>query len=194
MRSLNSGALGFHLFPVQLLLISLPAAVLGKKLSWYAMNPSEPAISFRELFTYTDYLANRWFAYFAEHEAALEIQIGGQAGTVRNLVEHIVRVEQFFASRLLGQTPDNKPETGLPGLLGMHKNASRQFEAFLNSSDDGMLRRTQVLGTRKVSNRKMLAQAALHSVHHWAQVAMEVRQAGLPAGTPQDIIITDVLE
>ena len=76
----------------------------------------------------------------------------------------------------------------------MHKNASRQFEAFLNSSDDGMLRRTQVLGTRTVSNRKMLAQAALHSVHHWAQVAMEVRQAGLPAGTPQDIIITDVLE
>jgi len=34
----------------------------------------------------------------------------------------------------------------------------------------------------------------LHSVHHWAQVAMEVRQAGFPVGKPQDIIITDVME
>jgi uncharacterized damage-inducible protein DinB len=40
----------------------------------------------------------------------------------------------------------------------------------------------------------MLAQAALHSVHHWAQVAMEVRQAGFPTGKPQDFIVTDVME
>jgi len=31
-------------------------------------------------------------------------------------------------------------------------------------------------------------------VHHWAQVAMEVRQAGFPVGKPQDIIISDVME
>src|SRR6516225_9637209 len=65
------------------------------------MVSSEPAISFRELFAYTDYLANRWFAYFSEHETALAINIGGQTGTLRSLVEHIVRVEQFFANRLI---------------------------------------------------------------------------------------------
>jgi len=46
----------------------------------------------------------------------------------------------------------------------------------------------------KASTRKVLAQAALHSVHHWAQVAMEVRQAGFPTEKPQDIIISDVME
>jgi len=82
----------------------------------------------------------------------------------------------------------------MASLLQMHKDAKRKFEDFLKASDDEELRGTQMLGSRKVSNRKMLAQAALHSVHHWAQVAMQVRQAGFPTGKPQDIIITDVLE
>ena len=159
------------------------------------MSPTEPAISFSELFAYTDYLANRWFAYLAEHEAALALNLGGQTGTLRNLVEHIVQVEEFFASRLLGQEPAEKPEnSGLADLLRMHKYAKGKFEAFLDTSDDDELRDIQMLGSRKVSNRKVLAQAALHSVHHWAQVAMEVRQAGFPTGKPQDFILTDVME
>lgn len=116
-------------------------------------------------------------------------------GTVRNLVEHIVQVEEFFASRLLGQEPAEKPKnSGLPGLLQLHKDANAKLETFLNASDDDKLRDTQTLGGRRVSNRKMLAQAALHSVHHWAQVAMEVRPAGFPTGKPQDFIITDLIE
>ncbi|MBV9622794.1 MAG: DinB family protein [Acidobacteria bacterium] len=159
------------------------------------MNASEPAISFRELFAYTDYLATRWFAYLAEHEAALEIQVGGETGTLGKLVEHIVRVEQFFADRLLGQAPDEKPGTlGVTDLAQMHADASRKFEAYLTMPGDNNPRRTQMLGTRTVSHRKMLAQAALHCVHHWGQVAMEVRQAGLPVGIPQDIILTNLME
>jgi|SRR6516162_1889540 uncharacterized damage-inducible protein DinB len=160
------------------------------------MCPSEPTISFVELFAYTDYLANRWFGYFTEHGAALEINVGGKTGTLRNLVKHIVQVEEFFASRLLEQRPaEDEPESaGLAHLLQMHNDANRKFEAFLRASGDEKLHSTQMLGTRKVSNRKILAQAALHSVHHWAQVAMEVRQAGFPAGKPQDFIVTDVME
>ena len=159
------------------------------------MSPPEPAISFSELFAYTDYLANRWFAYLTEHEAALALNLGGQTGTLRNLVEHIVQVEEFFASRLLGQEPAEKPEnSGLADLLRMHQEAQEKVETFLHACDDDKLRDMQMLGRRQVSNRKMLAQAALHSVHHWAQVAMEVRQAGLPTGQPQDFILTDVME
>ena len=40
----------------------------------------------------------------------------------------------------------------------------------------------------------MLAQAAPHSVHHWAQVAIKVRQAGFPTTKPYDFIVTDVME
>ena|SRR5215472_7390691 len=160
------------------------------------MSPLEPAISFRELFAYTDYLANRWFGYFTEHEAALEINVGGQTGTLCNLVKHIVQVEQFFASRLLGQRPpEDEPESSdLEHLLQMHNDANRKFETFLKASDDERLHSTQMLGTRKVSNRKILAQAALHSVHHWAQVATEVRQAGFLTVKPQDFIVSDVME
>jgi uncharacterized damage-inducible protein DinB len=161
-----------------------------------SMSLSEPAISFRELFAYTDYLANRWFGYFTNNETALAIDIGGQTRTLRKLVEHIVQVEQFFASRLLGQEPpaDKQEYSGATDLLQLHQDANAKFEAFLRASDDEKLRGTQMLGSRRVSNRKMLAQAALHSVHHWAQVAMEVRQAGFPTGKPQDFIVTDVME
>jgi hypothetical protein len=96
------------------------------------MSPPEPAISFSELFAYTDYLANRWFAYLTEHEAALALNLGGQTGTLRNLVEHIVQVEEFFASRLLVQEPAEKPEnSGLADLLRMHKDAKEKFETSL---------------------------------------------------------------
>ena len=50
------------------------------------------------------------------------------------------------------------------------------------------------MGPTTASNRKILAQAVLHSIHHWAQVAMEVRQAGFPTDRPQDIIISPVME
>ena len=50
------------------------------------------------------------------------------------------------------------------------------------------------LGAVTVSERKILTQAVLHSVHHWAQVAMEVRQAGFPTERPQDIIASPVMK
>jgi uncharacterized damage-inducible protein DinB len=160
------------------------------------MSPSEPAISFRELFAYTDYLANRWLTYFTRHEAALEIDVGGQTGTLRNLVKHILQVELFFASRLLEQEPpeDQTEVPTLAELLRTHQDAHGKFTRYIKAGGDEKLCDTQMLGTRRVSNRKILAQAALHSVHHWAQVAMEVRQAGFPAEKPQDFIITDVME
>ena len=160
------------------------------------MSPTEPAISFRELFAYTDYLANRWLNYFTQHPAALEIDVGGQTGTVRNLVRHIFQVEQFFASRLLEQEPpeDKRKLPKLAELLQTHQDANEKFARYIEATGEKQLCNPQMLGTRRVSNRKILAQAALHSVHHWAQVAMEVRQAGFPAEKPQDFIITDVMD
>ena len=64
-----------------------------------SMNTSEAAISFRELLAYTDYLANRWVDYFGENSGALDINVGGKTGSLRELVHHIFMVEQFFANR-----------------------------------------------------------------------------------------------
>ena len=156
----------------------------------------EPSISFRELLAYTDYLANRWLNYFRQNPGALDVNLGGKTGTLRDLVAHIVFVEGYFACRLLAKDPPAKPEAPtLDDLAKIHQSAQEHILSFVSSASDDDLRRTQSFGpVSNVSNRKMLAQVALHGVHHWAQVAMEVRQAGFPTEKPQDIILTDVLE
>ena len=160
------------------------------------MDMPEAAISFRELLAYTDYLANRWADYFRENSGALDINIGGKTGNLRELVKHLFVVEQFFAYRLLGKEPSAKLESAtLDDLMQIHKTAHAQLLDYAATASDEDLRVMQSFGpVNKTSNRKILAQTVLHSVHHWAQVAMEVRQAGFPVTQPQDIIITDVME
>lgn len=161
------------------------------------MNANEPAISFRILFAYSDFLAQRWLSYFKEHTAALDIDVGGRTGSIRNLVSHIFQAEQFFVQRLLGEqapAPQKLEGQTLEELELLHKNAHEGLNRYVASADEKQLDQTQAFGPLTVSNRKVLVQAALHSVHHWAQVAMEVRQAGFPADKPQDIIISNVME
>jgi uncharacterized damage-inducible protein DinB len=162
------------------------------------MSSVEPGISFRELFVYSDYLAGRWIKYLNEHPDALEVEVGGRTGSLRNLVGHIFDVELFFAGRLAGENParlsQEKEAATLEELLERHQKAQEKLLRFVESAGEEGLRRKHTLGPVTVSSRKVLAQTALHSIHHWAQVAMEVRQAGFPAEKPQDIIITDVME
>jgi len=155
----------------------------------------EPSIAFRELLAYTDYLANRWLNYFAQNPGALQVNVGGKTGSIRDLVAHIFFVEGYFACRLLSVEPPPKPEApSLDDLAKIHQAAQEGLLSFISSASEDDLRRTQSFGpVSSVSNRKILAQAALHGVHHWAQIAMEVRQAGFPTEKPQDIIITDVM-
>jgi uncharacterized damage-inducible protein DinB len=158
---------------------------------------AEPAITFRELLAYTDYLAQRWLSYFEEHAAALEVSVGGKTGTLRDLVAHTFQVEQFFADRLLSHPspPPKKLESPALGeLRQIHQDAHQKLAQYISLASEESLKKTQPFASVSPSNRKVLAQAVLHSVHHWAQVAMEVRQAGFPAEKPQDIIISPVME
>ncbi len=156
----------------------------------------EPSISFHELLAYTDYLANRWLNYFRQNPDALDVVVGGKTGTIKDLVAHIVFVEGFFACRLSSIDPPPRPEApSLDDLAKIHQAAQEHLLKFAASASEDDLRRTQSFGpASNVSNRKMLAQVALHGVHHWAQIAREVRQAGFPTEKPQDIILTDVME
>ncbi|HEX7285713.1 MAG TPA: DinB family protein [Candidatus Angelobacter sp.] len=163
------------------------------------MSSMEPGISFRELFHYSDYLAGRWIKYFNEHPDALDVEVGGRTGSLRNLVSHIFDVELFFAAQVSGENPARpaqaKQETPtLEELLQRHQKAQEKLLRFVESANEEGLRQKHTFGPVTVSSRKLLAQTALHSIHHWAQVAMEVRQAGFPVEKPQDIIITDLME
>ncbi|HEX2329958.1 MAG TPA: DinB family protein [Candidatus Angelobacter sp.] len=160
-------------------------------------NNSEPGVSFRELFLYNDHLAGRWISYFRQNPGAIDVEIGGQTGKLRNLVAHIFEVEIYFADRVLdsGAGHTKLDPADLDALQQRHESSHKQLLKFVETADADTLAGRQDFGPVKgVTVRKMLTQAALHSVHHWAQVAMAVRQAGFPTDKPQDIIITDAME
>ncbi|MGZ7094786.1 MAG: DinB family protein [Candidatus Angelobacter sp.] len=164
------------------------------------MSDQVPSLAFADLLAYTDFLAQRWLNYFERNPAALDVNVGGRTPTLRDLVTHIFQVEQFFADLLLhegaGATrrPDQMASQSLEELRGMHQEAHKKLAQYVDSTSNEALQRTRTLGPVTVSNRKTLTQALLHSVHHWAQVAMEVRQAGFPTEKPQDIIASPVMK
>ena len=163
------------------------------------MSDHVPSLAFADLLAYTDYLAQRWLGYFEHNPAALEIEIGGRTPKLRDLVTHIFQVEDFFSDLLLqegaGATarPAQMAGGSLEELRGWHQRAHKKLAQYIDSASDETLQRMRTLGPVTVSDRKTLAQALLHGVHHWAQIAMEVRQAGFPAEKPQDIIASPVM-
>lgn len=164
----------------------------------------EAGISFRELLAYTDYLSKRWTQYFNENPTALDVAIGGRTPKVRDLVFHIVIVEQTFANLLHDNQPPNPPTVAAEkvaqeprtaeNLARRHQQAHDKLTRYIASASTEDLRRLEPLGPATISRRKILSQVTLHSAHHWAQIAMAVRQAGFPTRKPQDIILTDVME
>jgi uncharacterized damage-inducible protein DinB len=164
------------------------------------MSDYVPSLAFSDLLAYTDYLAQRWLSYFEQNPAALEVEIGGRTPKLRDLVVHIFQVEDFFADLLLlegaGATarPQQMEGKSLEELRGIHQQARKKLAQYIDSASEERLQRMRTLGPVTVSERKTLAQALLHGVHHWAQVAMEVRQAGFPAEKPQDIIASPVMK
>jgi uncharacterized damage-inducible protein DinB len=164
------------------------------------MSAQEPSIAFRDLLAYTDYLAQRWLNYFKQNPGALKIDVGGRTGTLEDLVTHIFQVEDFFADLLLqagagsARPPQKLEAPDLETLARLHRGAHDKLAQYISSASDERLDQTRTLGPVTVSERKTLAQAVLHSVHHWAQVAMETRQAGFPQERPQDIIASPVMK
>lgn len=164
------------------------------------MSTHEPALAFRDLVAYTDYLAQRWLNYFRQNPKALEVEVGGRTPTLRDLVIHIFQVEHFFSKLLLddNMTPDRRPAPmevkSFEDLERVHREANENLTRYIGASNEERLEKTRTLGPVTASNRKIFAQAVLHSVHHWAQVAMEVRQAGFPTEKPQDIIASPVMK
>ena len=161
------------------------------------MNPPEPAVSFRDLLAYTDYLAQRWLDYFKQNAAALDVDVGGKTGSIRHLVGHIFQVEQYFADRLSDKQlppPQKLDSVTLEELERLHQAAHRRLAEYIASTTEDALRQTMTFARVTASKKKILTQSVLHSIHHWAQVAIEVRQAGFPMDKPQDIILSPVME
>src|ERR1043166_8369364 len=128
------------------------------------MTAQEPALSFRDLVAYTDYLAQRWLNYFRQNPAALDVNVGGKTGSLRDLVTHVFQVEQFFANLLLQEgagsmrPPAQVQALQLDDLQRMHQEAHENLMQYIGSADEERLQKTRTLGPVTVSERKILAQ------------------------------------
>src|SRR6476661_4520573 len=113
------------------------------------MNASEPAVSFRDLLAYTDYLAQRWLNYFQQHPQALDVEVGGKTGTLRDLVSHIFQVEQFFADLLLqagagSMAPPAKIAIPtMEDLQRMHRESHQKLTQYIDSANEDALQQTR---------------------------------------------------
>lgn len=155
-------------------------------------------VSFADLLAYNDSEAMKWKAWFEKNPAALDVHVGEKMATVRGLVKHIFQAENFLAAMLSGENIDRdslEPKNDQE-LWALHERGFKELAAYVASATEEELARIITLpfgGGKKVSARKILTQVTLHNVHHWAQVSMEVRQAGMPSDGPHDIILSDVM-
>ncbi len=164
------------------------------------MNESA-GISFRDLLAHNHHETERWHGWFVQHPQALELEVGGKTGTVRNLVKHIFQAEMYFAARLNGEALEPKSiETGsdsLDDIFALHEKAHAAMAHYLSHTDEAALAKSfhfEFGGGFDASARKMVMQFFWHGMNHWGQVALLARQGGFPSLGPHDIILSPVIK
>ena len=157
-------------------------------------------ISFRDLLAYNHGETERWHKFFVQHPQALDLNLGGQMGTVRKVVEHTFQTELFFATRLLEQQvveSDFRPNSdSLDDIFYLHEKAHSKLAQYLSKADEPAMSKVHHFdhdGGFDASARKMVMQFFWHGINHWAQVALIVRQAGMPVEKPRDIILSHAM-
>lgn len=158
-------------------------------------------VSFRDLLAFNHSETERWHKFLVQHPQALELQAGGQIGTVRNLVKHIFQAELYFAARLAGKElpkEDYEPRSdSLDDIFYLHERAHGLLAHFLSIADEAEMSKKyhfEFAGGFDASSRKMVMQFFWHGINHWGQVAMLARQAGMPTEGPRDIILSKALQ
>lgn len=158
-----------------------------------------PGITFVELLAYKEQETRRWREWFASRPEALDRPCDiGKAGTVRELLFHIFAVELFFAYKVLELKFDwgAQPSKTVDDLFGLSEEAGRKFQEFFAKAQSSDWDTILDLGFNdlKVSKRKIVSQAFLHSIHHRAQLATFLRQQGFDGMWAHDLILTDVMQ
>jgi uncharacterized damage-inducible protein DinB len=124
----------------------------------------------------------------------IPFQAGGSFATVGSLFDHIFLVERRHLCRLQGGVPPDA--TGVaPGdwealfeYADLVRADLRRYLADLN--EDEARRTTTVVtrqGTRRMTQRELLAHILLHEVRHLAQIAYAVRLTGQAPPGQHDI-------
>jgi uncharacterized damage-inducible protein DinB len=157
-----------------------------------------------ELLRHNQEETEHWRKFFAATPAALDVPMDmADMKTVRGAVVHIFVVEQLYGERLSGISRerlsyDDFPAESLDQLFSYHELALAHLRKLLDSYTEAQWREPIEFKARVLritaSRRKMFLHVFLHSMRHWAQVAMVLRQAGFQQDWQHDFIFTQVME
>ena len=162
---------------------------------------SDPTTAIAPLFAWRDNETARWRSFFEANPQALGFFAGdGTMDTVRGLVRHIFAVELRYGQRLLGQPVTDWADfrqQSLDDLFAIGDEARQMIDQYMASADEASLSGTMTFstltaGTITATRRKILVNVVTHGMRHWAQVTTFVRQAGIRASWPHDLLGVEV--
>jgi len=157
------------------------------------------------LLDYTRWERAQWHAWFRDAgPAALAVDLGphgdGRVNTVGELVRHIFSAEQRYVDRIRG-APLTDTATVASGdadaLFAFGEKSRASLRELLETfpADQWDVPRQVQMGahTRSLTPRKMVVQAVLHEIRHWAQVATFLRLSGRKPGS-RDFLVSPVFD
>lgn len=162
---------------------------------------SNPSTAIAPLFAWRDNETAHWRSFFEANPRALDFPAGdGTMDTVRGVVRHIFAVELRYGQRLLGQPVADWADfrqQSLPDLFAIGDEARRMIDQYMASADEASLSDTMTFstltaGTITATRRKILVNVVTHGMRHWAQVTTYVRQGGIRASWPHDLLGVEV--
>ena len=162
---------------------------------------SNPTTAIAPLFAWRDIETSRWRSFFEANPRALDFPAGdGTMDTVRGLVRHIFAVELRYGQRLTGQSVTDWSDFRQhdpSDLFTIGEEARHMIEQYMATADEASLSGTMTFstltaGTITATRRKILVNVVTHGVRHWAQVTTFVRQGGVRASWPHDLLGNEV--
>ena len=162
---------------------------------------SNPTTSITPLFAWRDNETAHWRSFFDANQGALDFPAGdGTMDTVRGVVRHIFAVELRYGQRLLGRPVTDWADfrqQSLSDLFALGDEARRMIDQYMANADDASLSGTMTFstltaGTITATRRKILVNVVTHGMRHWAQVTTFVRQGGIRASWPHDLLGVEV--
>jgi uncharacterized damage-inducible protein DinB len=160
---------------------------------------NEPVLTAQDLLDWHEKTSANWRELLARHPELLTqtCDIAG-AGTVAELLQHIVAVELRYAERL-GSLPvsdyANIPFNSVESIYATNHRAMAIFREQLASPvnwDEAIEFTTRSMGPARSTRKAVFFHALMHGIRHYAQLATLARHHGIKPDWPMDYLFLHI--